>query len=650
MKKILILLSLFVTTYLSLYAQETAKLRVAVFDPSSSGTVIDEGTKVAVRELMSSTFVNTGKYNIVERSLLEKVMKEQEFSNSGAVNDSQATEVGKLAGANKIVLSVVTLVGGRNMLSIKLIDVQTATIEQQKATIVKSNDLLDIVEPLTAELLGEKVPATPQQNVTVPEPDTRSTRSVFSLKKNTPDTKRNEVTSPAPIEEVTVIVKEKKFQQYVYDDAAYALTVLNETAGKQTKNNNKFTSITEEYLIFKSTKYFYYKDISEVTVVKSPKWEIRFLSRKAKFKNLFEFDEQELAEKTFAALMCLIQKTRTNPEEAKSQSASGGQQRMTGSNSATGSNAGKNLPNSYEMSVSVSNLIFDAIKDSKKAGRYHNDEERFANLKKREQITDYITSITTGIIDVPKNNSDRIVFHCKKDDGKEMPLLLFMDGKCVGIGTKNKGLLSMLPSAEFTGIHSIVLWDSEQELLKMPVDCSFRTYYPFEWKRNSLNLAAESTNSSSSTAAESSPNSYDISNAISDLILLDITTQEPKKHDRYKTDEDRFAKLKNLKQITEYVNSVTTTVASPKDNGNTVTFFCEGSKGSDVIIFLFLDGRCIGVGTKNKGLLTQIPKIDGMHSISLWCDDDKILKIPANFSFKKYYVFEWDKNDISLKN
>lgn len=154
MKKIIITLYMLAIAF-ALYAQNE-KLRVAVFDPTSSGTNIDEGTKVAVRELISSTFVNTGKYNIVERSLLQQVMKEQKFTNTDVVDESQATELGRLAGANKVVLSVVTLVGGRNMLSIKVIDVKTATVEQQKTKIVSSNDLLDIVEPLTLELLGKK--------------------------------------------------------------------------------------------------------------------------------------------------------------------------------------------------------------------------------------------------------------------------------------------------------------------------------------------------------------------------------------------------------------------------------------------------------------------------------------------------------------
>lgn len=152
MKKItLILACLFVAT--SMFAQENERLRIAVFDPASSGTSIDEGTKIAVREIISSTIVNTGKYNIVERSLLEKVMQEQQFTNSGAVDDLQATEVGKLAGANKIVLSVVTLTGGRNMVSVKIIDVKTASVDRQKVKIVTSGELLDIVEPLTLEML-----------------------------------------------------------------------------------------------------------------------------------------------------------------------------------------------------------------------------------------------------------------------------------------------------------------------------------------------------------------------------------------------------------------------------------------------------------------------------------------------------------------
>lgn len=152
--KFVFLLSILLSCCGLLTAQE--RERIAVFDPSSSGTAIDEGTKMAIRELIGAAIVNMGTYNLVERSLLESVMREQQFSNSGAVDDMQATEIGKLAGANKVVLSVVTLTGGRNMLSIKMIDVMTAAVERQKVRVVSSGELLDLVEPMTCEMLGQE--------------------------------------------------------------------------------------------------------------------------------------------------------------------------------------------------------------------------------------------------------------------------------------------------------------------------------------------------------------------------------------------------------------------------------------------------------------------------------------------------------------
>ena len=130
------------------------KLRIAVFDPILSGGITDSSIKIAVREIISSTLVNTGKHDIVERSLLDKVMEEQRLSNSGLVNDEQITEIGKLTGANKVVVSVVTLTNGQNMLSLKMIDVKTASIERQKVKVIPSGELINVVEPMTLDLIG----------------------------------------------------------------------------------------------------------------------------------------------------------------------------------------------------------------------------------------------------------------------------------------------------------------------------------------------------------------------------------------------------------------------------------------------------------------------------------------------------------------
>lgn len=157
MKKITLSIVLAMTMTIVLpISVDAARNRVAVFNTTATDASIDEGMKAAVREIISSTLVNSDNYDIVERSLLEQVMQEQQFSNSGAVDDKDATEIGKLAGANKIVLSMVTMVGRRYMISIKMIDVKTANVEKQKVKIVEVGRLLENIEPITLSLLGKE--------------------------------------------------------------------------------------------------------------------------------------------------------------------------------------------------------------------------------------------------------------------------------------------------------------------------------------------------------------------------------------------------------------------------------------------------------------------------------------------------------------
>lgn len=137
---------------LALFANQVEK--IAVFDPSFENSKIDEGSVIAVRELINQTVVNTGAYKLVERSFLERVMQEQQFNNSGAVSDSDATRIGELAGADKIVLSVLTRAQTRLLLSVKLIDVESAQIVGQGTAIFPEMQLFDKVEEVTIKALS----------------------------------------------------------------------------------------------------------------------------------------------------------------------------------------------------------------------------------------------------------------------------------------------------------------------------------------------------------------------------------------------------------------------------------------------------------------------------------------------------------------
>lgn len=214
MKRLLFLFLMIAAMLPAAVSAQEYRQRLAILDPVMSDS--DDGMKLVVREIVSSVFVNNGeKYTILERSLLDKVMQEAKFSNTGAVDEAQATELGKLAGADKIVLTVVSKVGTRCMLSIKLINVETATIEKQHSKVVKYESLLDVIEPLTLAVLGKASeeqlasvgtsdqPA--QAAATQPEPEKkRGTPGALTKKKDTPANNASKAPAAprrAPLEE-----------------------------------------------------------------------------------------------------------------------------------------------------------------------------------------------------------------------------------------------------------------------------------------------------------------------------------------------------------------------------------------------------------------------------------------------------------------
>lgn len=155
MKKLLILLLSAIS--LTVYSQEE-KVRIAVFDPIAT-FAINDGTDVIVREITSSTVVNSGMYDVIDRMTLNKLAEEQNFARNGMMDETQAVQIGKIAGASKVLFSVLASSGTRNMLTTKLIDVLTGTVEKQQYKLIdQSMDIVLEVENLTKTLVGGKMP------------------------------------------------------------------------------------------------------------------------------------------------------------------------------------------------------------------------------------------------------------------------------------------------------------------------------------------------------------------------------------------------------------------------------------------------------------------------------------------------------------
>jgi len=100
-------------------AQPARKKRVAILDfdygtvsgavQALFGTNVDVGKGIA--DLIVKHLVKDGTYTVVERKMLDKILAEQNFSNSDRANPATAAQIGKLLGVDAIIVGSITQFG-----------------------------------------------------------------------------------------------------------------------------------------------------------------------------------------------------------------------------------------------------------------------------------------------------------------------------------------------------------------------------------------------------------------------------------------------------------------------------------------------------------------------------------------------------------
>ncbi len=100
-------------------APQGRKKRVAIFDFDFSAippaTVAQLGQNIdigkGVSDLLVKYLVQDGTYSIIERQQLDKIMSEQNFSNSDRANPNSAAKIGKILGVDAIIVGSITQFG-----------------------------------------------------------------------------------------------------------------------------------------------------------------------------------------------------------------------------------------------------------------------------------------------------------------------------------------------------------------------------------------------------------------------------------------------------------------------------------------------------------------------------------------------------------
>lgn len=164
----LVMLMLSATASLSFAAEKTpdtikrVDTLIAVFDIEVSGKV-DKDVAQPLSDSIRREIMMAHKYEVIDRSNMDKILKEQSFQMTGCTTKDCAVEAGQMLGVGKIVVGRLSSVGKMYYLSLSLVNVQTGKTEavEEDKCLCEIEELID-----SSKRAANKLMATPSAKQT----------------------------------------------------------------------------------------------------------------------------------------------------------------------------------------------------------------------------------------------------------------------------------------------------------------------------------------------------------------------------------------------------------------------------------------------------------------------------------------------------
>jgi curli biogenesis system outer membrane secretion channel CsgG len=101
---------------------------IAVVD--FNGNNISDGEVRALTDRLRVELFKTKYFKVIEREMMEEVLKEQGFQQSGCSTDECMVQIGRLIGVQKIIGGSISKVGNIYSVSSRIVNVETGEIEK----------------------------------------------------------------------------------------------------------------------------------------------------------------------------------------------------------------------------------------------------------------------------------------------------------------------------------------------------------------------------------------------------------------------------------------------------------------------------------------------------------------------------------------
>jgi TolB-like protein len=129
------------------------KLRIAVFD-FRNRTAYYHWYDLAVElsDMLITKLINTGKFDVVERSQLDRILQEKALAQSGVVEEKEAMQAAQLAGADVILIGTASVAGEKIETDARIVDLKNGIA---KCAMSSSAYSLSNLRALADDLVGQ---------------------------------------------------------------------------------------------------------------------------------------------------------------------------------------------------------------------------------------------------------------------------------------------------------------------------------------------------------------------------------------------------------------------------------------------------------------------------------------------------------------
>lgn len=131
------------------------KTKIAVLDFELIGEKLETaGMGAILSEWFITSIVKSGRFDVVERAMLQKIISEQKLSSTGFIDESSATELGKILGVKVIISGSVLNLRGSVEINSRVISVESGSIiAAENIRSSADSDLHNLVDELTAKII-----------------------------------------------------------------------------------------------------------------------------------------------------------------------------------------------------------------------------------------------------------------------------------------------------------------------------------------------------------------------------------------------------------------------------------------------------------------------------------------------------------------